>query len=326
MLAPGDYMGRYRVESVLGQGGMAIVYKVRHADDGKNYAIKVLAVRSADVQRRLVAEGKTQSKLKHPNVVAVHHILKYEDNPVLVMEFVDGPSLHELMQTPMPHDEAVYMFRAIVAGVAAAHAKGIIHRDLKPANILLAIGDDEIVPKVSDFGLVKTLQGKGLGTRPGEAMGTPQYMAPEQVRDASSVDQRADLFSLGVILYELVCHKRPFDGPNMVAVLNVVMVGAYTPPEELVPNLPPEIIATIGALLTKKPETRLQSCEEILAVLDGAPVPERAAARDSTAPKKPDAKVAAAQTQPGSEPPVLAFAAAGMLVLAGLAAVLFLAL
>src|SRR5687768_5998698 len=156
-LAPGTRIGRYTVEALLGRGGMASVFRVRHDELGTHYALKLLDMTSPIVRERLIEEGRMQSRLRHPNVVSVFDVVVHESCPGLVMEYVDGPSLHLLIHAepdiPPPVRDAIVS--GIVYGVRAAHKVGLVHRDLKPANILLARTDEQLVAKVADFGLAK---------------------------------------------------------------------------------------------------------------------------------------------------------------------------
>jgi eukaryotic-like serine/threonine-protein kinase len=208
------------------------------------------------------------------NVVSVRDILDINGSPGLIMEYVDGPSLEDLLQRYQPSmADAELIAEGIIQGVAAAHELGLIHRDLKPANILLKLSGGVIVPKVADFGLVKLLcadesAGKGR-TRTGIAMGTPSYMAPEQVRDAKTADRRADIFSLGAILFELFCHQRAFDGEDLADILTAVKLGEYPAPRTLVPNLPTRIVKAIEHSLEVDRRKRIGSCPALLATLRG---------------------------------------------------------
>ncbi|MCA9493822.1 MAG: serine/threonine protein kinase, partial [Myxococcales bacterium] len=208
-LRSGDVIAQYTVESLLGQGGMAVVYKVRHNTLESHHAMKLLTVQGRSISQRLVQEGRVQARLRHPNIVAVTDYVEHDGRPGLVMEYVDGPSLQEwLAKHGRPDPEvAEQWFRAVVGAVAHAHAQGLVHRDLKPGNVLLQPVGDELVPKVADFGIAKVLVDDGVAsavsTRTGLPMGSPPYMAPEQIRSAKDVDRRADVFSLGCILYEL---------------------------------------------------------------------------------------------------------------------------
>ena len=206
---------------------MAAVYLGRHAQLDSLHAIKVLFITAPQIRERLLREGRVQANLRHPNIVSVTDVLEVQGAPALVMEYVDGPALDAWLLEHKPTiDEALWLFRGIVRGVSAAHERGVVHRDLKPANILLSRTNEGIVPKVTDFGLVKSVSDTKGHTQTGLALGTPEYMAPEQIRDASEVDQRADMFALGCILYELVCHRRAFGRPDKMSTFNAIVSGS----------------------------------------------------------------------------------------------------
>lgn len=262
---------RFVVEEKIGEGGMAAVYRIRHQTLGSRHALKVLTITNQDVRTRLLQEGQVQASLQHPNLIGVSDILDLQGAPGLVMEYVQGPPLdHWLHNYQPPLEEALILFRGIVAGVGSAHAKGVLHRDLKPANILLHVDDRGVHPKVTDFGLAKlTHTNDQRRTRTGTTMGTPQYMAPEQIRDASSVDRRADLYSLGVILYELVCHRPPFENTDVIELFTKVASGDYPAPRSIVPELPQAVVDCIDALMEVDRHGRLTDCASVLEMLDG---------------------------------------------------------
>ncbi|MCB9674479.1 MAG: serine/threonine protein kinase [Alphaproteobacteria bacterium] len=272
-LAPGSTHGRYTVQSILGQGGMAVVYKVRHIDLGSEHAVKVLAVSMPIVRERLIAEGRAQANLRHPNLVAVNDVLDLDGNPALVMEYIDGPTLEDWLATDEARDLAVGLavFRGIVAGIAAAHDEGLVHRDLKPSNVLLKRTSGGYIPKVMDFGLVKDTadQVRSASSGMGQGLGTPQYMSPEQIRDASRVDHRTDLFALGCILYEICTGRRAFDGPSILDIYTRVSDGRYEPPEQIRPDLPGRVVRAIRALLEVDPARRPQTAEDVMHALFG---------------------------------------------------------
>ncbi len=178
--------------------------------------------------------------------------------------------------------DAETLFLGIVSGVRQAHRIGVVHRDLKPANVLLARAQEGFLPKVTDFGLVKSLSGDPsvAHTRSGIAMGTPSYMAPEQIRDARSVDQRADVWSLGCILYELVTRRRAFPGEQALEIYNAVILGDYPDPRRWVPDLPDRIDAAIRGCLCVDPAKRIPDCDTLLEVVKGQ--------RQWEAPDKPE--------------------------------------
>jgi serine/threonine protein kinase len=270
-LEPGRQIGRYVVEERVGEGGMAVVYRVRHVELDAPFALKVLTLTHTRTLERFLAEGRVQAMLEHPNIVRVIDVLEVDNHPALLMELVEGPTLHDrLHEGRLALAEAEALFRGIVAGVAHAHARGFVHRDLKPANVLLAPSEAGPVPKIADFGIVKlTGEQQSGSTRTGMTMGTPQYMAPEQVRDAKSVDHRADVFSLGCILYELVVGHPPFQGDDVLTVLMASARGRYERPDQAVPELPARFVQAIDGCLRVDREARLPDCEALLAVLDG---------------------------------------------------------
>ncbi len=265
--------GRYTVESLLGKGGMATVYRVRHNQLHSAHALKILDLPAASIRERLLAEGRVQATLQHRNIVAVTDVVTVSGAPGLIMELIEGPSLDELLQEHrLTFDQADQLARGIIAGVGAAHRHGRVHRDLKPANVMLQVTREGLIPKVADFGLAKVLTADGDGagrTRSGLAMGTPPYMAPEQIRDAKNVDHRADIFSLGAILYELVCRRRAFVGGDMLAIFNNVSNGVFVPAREIVPELPERMERAIDGALRTELEARIGSCDELLAIWKG---------------------------------------------------------
>jgi len=278
---PGDSFDKYTIERVLGEGGMATVYLARHEVLDSLHALKILRVAAPDIRRRLLAEGKVQASIRHPNVVAVTDILDIPEGVALVMEYVEGTNLERRLvdHGALTPREALELFRGIAQGVAAAHRDGVVHRDLKPANILLQQLDGRTVPKVTDFGLVKIL--KSSATQSGVLMGTPEYMSPEQVRDSAKVDQRSDLWSLGALLYEMLTGHVAFDKPDIVQVYTAIVDGEYVSLEELRPTLPPRVMAAVRRLLQVEPDARFASAEDLLAYL----YPDDPVAREPTVPR-----------------------------------------
>lgn len=272
-LAPSTIIDdRYQVETLLGEGAMAEVYRVKHTQLGTTHALKVLKLEGENIYERFLREGQVQAKLNHPNIVAVSDIVKVGKEPGLVMEYVDGSSLDLLLSTErLTLKQVDHLARGIIAGVAAAHGKGLIHRDLKPANILLALDGKRLVPKVTDFGLAKAMDNSSNwnSTKSGVMMGTPAYMAPEQILDAKRVDARADIFSLGAILFHMVCGRRPFDQRTVADTLGAVLDGARPRVIDLAPDLPPFRIAAIDAALEVDRDKRVATCKELLAMWTG---------------------------------------------------------
>jgi len=271
-LDPGTTVERYVVEEVLGAGGTAMVYLVRHTALGTRHALKVLTLTSSAIRERMLREGQVQASLNHPNVVAVTDVIDIQGQPGLLMEHIVGPSLERaLSKYKLTMGDAEILFQGILAGVRAAHDTGLVHRDLKPANVLLQRTQAGFVPKVTDFGLAKLLQAdpEVAHTRSGIAMGTPSYMAPEQIRDARSVDQRADVWSLGCLLYELMTRRRTFPGDEALAIYNAVTEGRFVPPRKVVGGLPERVEKAIHGCLTVDRDARIPDCATLEAVLSG---------------------------------------------------------
>ncbi len=272
-LEPGTRVDRYTVLSRIGEGGIAVVYKVRHNGLGSLHALKVLSLPLLSVRERLVQEGQLQASLRHENIVAVTDIIDVEGAPGLVMELVDGPNLETLLsQYRPPLDEAESIVSGICRGVACAHRLGMIHRDLKPANVLIALSLARPIPKIADFGLARLIGAAPTGTRhtrTGQTLGTPSYMAPEQIRDARTVGLRADIFSLGAILYEIVCGQQAFPGDDILTVFSAIASGEYAPPRSLVPGLPLRVVRAIKGALEVDPEKRVPDAYALLDLLNG---------------------------------------------------------
>ena len=300
MLKSGERLDRYEVVGLLGQGGVAQVYVVRHAVLGSEQVLKVLARADAPGAARLLREGAVQAAIDHPNVVSVVDVIDVHGAPGLVMERVDGPSLDRALaveKLPWPLLDA--LVSGIGAGLAAAHAAGLVHRDLKPANVLLSLKGGRITPKVADFGLVKHLDGVSGAplTASSATMGTPLYMAPEQIRGSRDVDRRADLWAFGVMLYEMATGRRPFAGASAYQVLEAVTAHRFTPVDVVDPSLPSRMVSAI-AMCLRPVDERVGDVNEVVAcwgsdggqvsaaMLEGlrrlAPVPQVWLARSQT--------------------------------------------
>ncbi len=263
MLGRGEVVGgRYEIEHLLGEGGLAQVWRVRHTELGSRYALKVLLFRKARLAERLILEGRIQAQLIHPNIVSVNDVVRHEGRVGLLMEFIDGASLETFLanQGRMDIDEALAMFGEVLAGVNTAHESGVLHRDLKPANILLAPGSQRLIPKVTDFGIAKVVEGShDFGeTRVGAVMGTPGYLAPEQALDASQVDQRADIFALGAILYEMLAGARAFDVTDVEATAEQTPIWL----SDIAPEVPDHIVEAVHRAILPDPDARFSSCVE----------------------------------------------------------------
>ncbi|MDP2307956.1 MAG: tetratricopeptide repeat protein [Pseudomonadota bacterium] len=261
-LAPGTSIDRYVVEHLLGEGAMAEVYCVRHGRLGSRHALKVLRDPSPYLAARLLKEGRAQSQLQHHHLLPVRDILDIQGRPALLMPLVEGPSLDALLRTHrLGEAEAIAIFRCIVEGLSFAHRRGVVHRDLKPANVLLEVRLGLVWPLIADFGVVKMEEEGGDKTRDGAAVGTPAYAAPEQLRDAARVTPQADLFSLGVMLAELLTGTRPFAGGPLAQILD-----AHRLPPRL-GEMGGPLRTLVEDLLQIEPARRPASCEVVLARL-----------------------------------------------------------
>jgi eukaryotic-like serine/threonine-protein kinase len=266
----------YQVDAVIGAGGMAEVYVAHHLVFPRKAALKVLQPQfsgNAEIVQRFINEARAANAIAHPNIIEVIDAGRLEGSgaPYILMEYLEGESLGARLRAGrLPLAEATRIFLQTAEAVGAAHDKGIIHRDLKPENIFLVRrqGEDPFV-KVLDFGIAK-LRTDVAGTlaqqtQVGMIMGTPQYMSPEHCRDASGVDQRTDIYSLGVILYEMTCGKAPFQSATGFADLVYQHVAvAPTPPRELAPELPPALEAVILRCLAKSPDDRYASVRDLV--------------------------------------------------------------
>ncbi|MFT5683447.1 MAG: hypothetical protein ACI8RZ_004379 [Myxococcota bacterium] len=274
-------MERFEVIGLLGVGATAQVYRVRHRALGTEHALKLLTAARPGLRSRLLQEGQVQARLRHENLVAVSDIIEHDGRAGLVMEYISGDSLASALKRHgrMGADAALALFLPILDAVEVAHSAGILHRDLKPANILLADTDGGVVPKVTDFGIakVRTEGGKKGQTRVGLAMGTPGYMAPEQWADSSSVDARADIFSLGVVLYEMLTGKLPYSGSTSLNLLGATMSGTPAPLSALAPATPAQLVSAVEAAIQPDPADRFADVEAFrsaLMVEEPPPLPQ----------------------------------------------------
>ncbi len=271
-LEPGTTVAdRYQVEALLGAGGLAEVYRVRHVELGSLHALKLLTWRRKSLAERLLLEGRIQAQLRHPHVVGVSDVVRFEGQVGLLMEYVDGTALDQLLASSgaLSWQDAMALFVPILSGVAAAHDAGVLHRDLKPANVLLARTSTGWVPKVADFGIAKVVEDEmgGGATTAGVSMGTPGYMAPEQVRDSSGVDRRTDIFALASILYEMLSGRKAFAdtlGRLDVASTIDIVPRALT---EVVPAIDPRVSDAIAKALARDREDRFPDCRAFAAAL-----------------------------------------------------------
>ena len=264
----GRTVHQYRIEEKLGSGGMGVVYRAHDTQLDRTVALKFLprhVVADEAAAERFVVEARAAAALDHPNVCMVHEISRDEDGrPFIAMAYYDGETLKQKLEHgPLPIEEALDYARQIGAGLAAAHTHDIIHRDIKPGNVIVT---PDGVAKVLDFGLAKLTDVTLTGT--GTTLGTLAYMSPEQIR-GEELDARTDLWSLGVVLYELLTGQRPFGGGETSAVIHRILHEAPKPPSALRPEIPAELEPIVGQLLAKDPEQRPATAEDL--GLDGGP-------------------------------------------------------
>ncbi len=268
---------RYRIVREIGRGGMGVVYEAEHVQLGKRVAVKVMLekfAQDADAIARFQREALAASRIGNAHIVDVQHIGVSEDGrPFVVMELLSGASLSEILVRtgPMEPWRAIDIMRQTLRAVGAAHAKGIIHRDLKPDNIFLVDDKDQHdFVKLLDFGISKILNiGEDIPTRlttTGMVMGTPLYMAPEQAMGVE-IDPRVDLYACGVILYEMLAGKPPFDGATYPILIAKVLTASPPPLGDVRAGLPANLCAAVHHALQKEPEDRVATADAFVAEL-----------------------------------------------------------
>jgi non-specific serine/threonine protein kinase len=277
VLIPGTQVGDFVVEAALGSGAVAVVYRVRHERTGRRYALKVLRLLRADVERRFLREARIQASLVHPGIVPVRDMLEVGRAPGLLQELVEGPTLDRWIAEKQPTtSESLAVFRGILMAVSHAHRMGVVHRDLKPQNILMHWSHGEWRPRITDFGIAKLLNPDDPSmpqTAVGAVLGTPGFMAPEQYSSAADADERSDIFALGTVLYQLVTGMPAFHQSGMDARHQAAMAEDYLPAVDLVPDLPDKVSEAIAGCLRPAPSDRWPDCAALAAALPRGPKP-----------------------------------------------------
>jgi serine/threonine protein kinase len=326
----------YQVLRELGRGGMAVVYLAENTLLGRKEVLKVVGghiVSQAGVLDRFLREIRTAAHLRHPNIVTAYSAFRLGDSLVLAMEYVEGPDLSRMVQAngPLPIAQACHFVAQAAMGLQHAHEHGLVHRDIKPANLILALEGKRAVIRVLDFGLAKVTRERRVDsslTCEGQMLGTPDFIAPEQIRNSQSADIRADIYSLGCTLYFLLTGGPPFVGDNLWDLYQAHLSMDADPLNRVRPEVPAELAALVAKMMAKPPQRRFQGPADVAQALvpffqkgrvasvrskpdtspAGQPVAKRTAAVAAAAPTQPAPSEAPAPSPPVRTPDELATA------------------
>lgn len=273
----GSRAGDYKILDVLGAGGMGRVYKVQNVISDRIEAMKVLLPNlegDPELADRFVREIKVQASLDHPNIASLHTALRLDNQLMMLMEFVEGVTLEQMLKHgPIPIARAVDYVAQVLSALSYAHSHGVVHRDIKPANMILTPKGSI---KLMDFGIAKLSADRKL-TQTGATVGSLYYMSPEQIKGATDLDARSDLYSLGVALYEIVAGARPFQGDSEYSIMSAHLEQTPIPLLQIDPSLPPALNAVVLMSIEKDPAKRFQSADAfrtaLLSVLPHAAAP-----------------------------------------------------
>lgn len=320
----GERAGDYQVIDILGAGGMGKVYKVKNVFSERVEAMKVLLPNLSsdpELADRFMREIKVQASLEHPNIAGLRTAQQFNNQLLMIVEFVDGNSLEQLMrQGPVPLLGAVDAVSQVLSALAYAHSHSIVHRDIKPANIMVTHSG---TVKLMDFGIAKALADRRL-TQTGRTVGSLYYMSPEQIQGAANLDGRADIYSLGVTLYELVTGRRPFQGDSDYSIMAAHLNQSPVPPVQLDPKVPAALNEIILQSIAKDPVQRFQTAEAFQRALESVRPVLSAPASPKTMPLP--VVPAAAAPAPAAQAPAASNKRALYMVVGSLVTIIVLAL
>jgi serine/threonine protein kinase len=272
-LVPGVAFDSYVVRELIGQGGMAAVYRAEHLLLNKPVALKVMnrgLLVSAPARQRFLLEGRAAASIKHPNVVDITDVGVHDGVPYLVMELLKGEDLEAYLRrrTVLDDGATIRLALPIISALHAAHTSGVVHRDIKPSNIFMSVGPDEqVVPKVLDFGISKVsfddTKHELMTTPQHQLIGTPRYLPPEALQGARELGPLSDQYSLGVVLYQCVTGRTPFSGDTLVSLLNSLSRGTFEPPRALQPSVSPGLDRVITRALSAEPSERFPTIRDM---------------------------------------------------------------
>ena len=259
LAAPPATIGRYELRERIAHGGMGVLYLAFDPVTEREVALKVLRVDSDDLRERFLREARLAARLQHPNIVTIYDVGAHEDQPFIAMEFIAGETLGQLVyrKAPLTLSRRIALMEQVCVGLAYAHRHGIVHRDVKPANLM--ISRDSGVLKVLDFGVAGRVDADP-GQQGQMLMGTPNYMSPEQVVGQAS-DHRSDIFSVGLVLYELLTYRQAFSGESQQSILLKVLNESPQPLAALVPGIDPALPAIVDRALEKSVDRRYPDLE-----------------------------------------------------------------
>lgn len=271
-LESGGFIGPYRILEQVGRGGMASVYKAYHEKLGRHIAIKIIhesMLQEEDAFRaRFEREAQIVASLEHPNIVSVFEFNEHQGRPYLVMKFIEGKSLKEIMsERPLTLPEILSIMTAIAGAVAYAHQRGYLHRDIKPSNILL---DEKQVPYLADFGLARIMNAADSTLSKEMVLGTPQYISPEQAQGNRPIDGRTDVYSIGVVLYEMIVGHVPFIADTPYAIIHKQIYQPVPRPSQINPEIPEGVEQVLLKALEKDPDQRYKTPVELMTALKKA--------------------------------------------------------